>query len=93
MLTLKELKQTYDNSHPDYEQLMNRADITDKKLNKIKREILQPYLEDQISTYNIPFNTVIMQYIGMWSTSHDYTKNWNITQIKMGGRRSFLLLI
>lgn len=47
MLTLKELKQTYDNSHPDYEQLMNRADITDKKLNKIKREILQPYLEDQ----------------------------------------------
>ena len=47
MLTLKELKQTYDNSHPDYEQLMNRADITDKKLNKIKREILQPYLEEQ----------------------------------------------
>jgi len=47
MLTLKELKQTYDNSHPDYEHLMNRADITDKKLNKIKREILQPYLEDQ----------------------------------------------
>ena len=47
MLTLTELKQTYDNSHPDYEQLMNRADITDKKLNKIKREILQPYLEDQ----------------------------------------------
>jgi hypothetical protein len=47
MLTLKELKQTYDNSHPDYEQLMNRADITDKKLNKIKGEILQPYLEDQ----------------------------------------------
>ena len=26
---------------------MNRADITDKKLNKIKREILQPYLEEQ----------------------------------------------
>ena len=47
MLTLKELKQTYDNSHPDYEQLMNRTDITDKKLNKIKREILQPYLEEQ----------------------------------------------
>ena len=47
MLTLKELKQTYDNSHPDYEHLLNRADITDKKLNKIKREILQPYLEDQ----------------------------------------------
>ena len=47
MLTLKELKQTYDNSHPDYEHLMNRADITDKKLNKIKREILQPYLEEQ----------------------------------------------
>jgi len=47
MLTLKELKQTYDNSHPDYEQLMNRTDITDKKLNKIKREILQPYLEGQ----------------------------------------------
>ena len=47
MLTLKELKQTHDNSHPDYKQLMNRADITDKKLNKIKREILQPYLEDQ----------------------------------------------
>ena len=47
MLTLKQLKQTYDNSHPDYEQLMNRADITDKKLNKIKREILQPYLEEQ----------------------------------------------
>ena len=47
MLTLKQLKQTYDNSHPDYEHLMNRADITDKKLNKIKREILQPYLEDQ----------------------------------------------
>lgn len=47
MLTLKELKQTYDNCHPDYEQLMNRTDITDKKLNKIKREILQPYLEEQ----------------------------------------------
>ena len=47
MLTLKQLKQTYDNSHPDYEQLMNRTDITDKKLNKIKREILQPYLEGQ----------------------------------------------
>ena len=47
MLTLKELKQTYDNSHPDYEHLLNRADITDKKLNKIKREILQPYLEEQ----------------------------------------------
>ena len=47
MLTLKELKQAYDNSHPDYEHLLNRADITDKKLNKIKREILQPYLEDQ----------------------------------------------
>ena len=47
MLTLKQLKQTYDNSHPDYEHLLNRADITDKKLNKIKREILQPYLEDQ----------------------------------------------
>ena len=47
MQTLKELKQTYDNSHPDYEHLLNRADITDKKLNKIKREILQPYLEDQ----------------------------------------------
>lgn len=47
MLTLKELKQTHDNSHPDYKQLMNWADITDKKLNKIKREILQPYLEDQ----------------------------------------------
>ena len=47
MLTLKELKQTYDNSHPDYEHLLNRADITDKKLNKIKRDILQPYLEDQ----------------------------------------------
>jgi hypothetical protein len=47
MLTLKQLKQTYVNSHPDYEQLMNRADITDKKLNKIKREILQPYLEEQ----------------------------------------------
>jgi len=26
---------------------LNRADITDKKLNKIKREILEPYLEDQ----------------------------------------------
>ena len=47
MLTLKQLKQTYDNSHPDYEHLLNRADITDKKLNKIKREILQPYLEEQ----------------------------------------------
>ena len=47
MLTLKELKQTYDNSHPDYEHLLNRADITDKKLNKIKREILKPYLEEQ----------------------------------------------
>ena len=47
MQTLKELKQTYDNSHSDYEHLLNRADITDKKLNKIKREILQPYLEDQ----------------------------------------------
>ena len=47
MLTLKELKKSYDNSHPYYEQLMNRADITDKKLNKIKREILQPYLEEQ----------------------------------------------
>ena len=47
MLTLKELKQAYDKSHPDYEHLLNRADITDKKLNKIKREILQPYLEDQ----------------------------------------------
>ena len=47
MQTLKQLKQTYDNSHPDYEHLMHRADITDKKLNKIKREILQPYLEDQ----------------------------------------------
>ena len=47
MQTLKELKQSYDNSHPDYEHLLNRADITDKKLNKIKREILQPYLEEQ----------------------------------------------
>jgi len=47
MQTLKELKQTYDNSHPDYEHLMHRVDITDKKLNKIKREILQPYLECQ----------------------------------------------
>ena len=47
MQTLKQLKQTYDNSHPDYEHLLNRADITDKKLNKIKREILQPYLEEQ----------------------------------------------
>ena len=47
MQTLKELKQTYDNSHPDYEHLLHRADISDKKLNKIKREILQPYLEDQ----------------------------------------------
>ena len=47
MQTLKELKQTYDNSHPYYEHLLHRADITDKKLNKIKREILQPYLEDQ----------------------------------------------
>ena len=47
MLTLKELKQTYDKSHPDYEHLLHRADITDKKLNKIKREILQPYLEEQ----------------------------------------------
>lgn len=47
MLTLKQLKQTYDNSHPDYEHLLNRADITDKKLNKIKREILQRYLEEQ----------------------------------------------
>jgi len=26
---------------------LNRTDITDKKLNKIKREILQPYLEEQ----------------------------------------------
>jgi hypothetical protein len=47
MQTLKELKQNYDNSHPDYEHLLHRADITDKKLNKIKREILRPYLEDQ----------------------------------------------
>ena len=28
MQTLKELKQTYDNSHPDYEHLMHRADIS-----------------------------------------------------------------
>jgi len=47
MQTLKELKQTYDNSHPDYEHLLYRADITDKKLNKIKRKILEPYLEEQ----------------------------------------------
>ena len=47
MLTLKQLKKTYDNSHPDYDYFLNRADITDKKLNKIKREILQPYLEGQ----------------------------------------------
>ena len=47
MQTLKELKQTYDNNHPDYEHLLHRADITDKKLNKIKSEIIQPYLEDQ----------------------------------------------
>ena len=32
MQTPKELKQTYDNSHPDYEHLLNRGDITDKKL-------------------------------------------------------------
>ena len=37
MQTLKELKQTYDNSHSDYEHLLSRADITDKKLNKIKK--------------------------------------------------------
>ena len=49
MLTLKELKQTYDNSHPDYEHLLNRADITDKKLNKIKRRFYNLILKTRNS--------------------------------------------
>jgi hypothetical protein len=47
MQTLKELTETYENSHPEYDHLLDRTDITDKKLNKIKRKILQPYLEGQ----------------------------------------------
>ena len=47
MQTLKELTETYQNSYLDFYHLLDHTDITDKKLNKIKRKILKPYLEGQ----------------------------------------------